>query len=181
MTAAAGVGGDVLINNTDPGHNGTIIRKLRKTGCDIFTGKSFIRVKKETGSIRPVKRIFTSPYPGFPTDMQSQFAVLLTKAEGLSTITENIFENRFRIIEQLIKMGADISVKNENTLVIKGVKRLKGAELKAYDLRGSAALVIAGLMAEGCTLIDTTKYLKRGYEDIVRDLEKLGANIMYME
>lgn len=179
MTALAGVGGNIILKNVNPGFQMAFLKELKNTGCCITTDSSGIKVSKKKKKINAVPHIVTAPYPGFPTDMQSQMAALLTRADGISRITENIFENRFKAAKQLKKMGADISICDGKTLVVKGVKSLNGAEVLAEDLRGSAALVIAGLMAEGETSIDTDKYLNRGYEDIVRDLRELGARIMY--
>ena len=121
----------------------------------------------------------TNPYPAFPTDMQSQMMVVLTQCQGLSVICETVFESRFRIVNDLVRMGANIEIKG-NYAYIEGNTPLYGKEVEATDLRGGAALVLAGLLAKGTTIISDDKYIKRGYEDIVRDLKALGANISYI-
>lgn len=181
MAAVAGVGGSVIFRNVNPEYQTAFLNGLQKTGCCIMCDGTNIKVCKNSKTINAVEHIITAPYPGFPTDMQSQMVALLSKADGVSRVTENIFENRFKVIESLNKMGADIYECSRNTLKINGVYKLHGASVNATDLRGSAAIVVAGLMAEGETTLDTTKYIQRGYEDIVRDLQLLGAHIMYAD
>ena len=125
-----------------------------------------------------VEDIHTQPFPGFPTDMQSQLMAVLATARGESVIYEHIFENRFRTAGELQKMGADIQIKN-NRAVIRGVRKLKGCHVSAKDLRGGAALVIAGLMAEGDTIVENSIFVERGYQDICKDLTQLGAEIRH--
>lgn len=134
----------------------------------------FVDARRAAG---PVRMVTTSPYPGFPTDMQSQLMAALTKAEGRSTICENIFEDRFKIIPELQKLGADIDLADPSTAVVRGVKRLHGAQVEARELRGGAALVIAGLMAEGHTIVEGKEFINRGYVDICTDFRLLGGHI----
>ena len=132
------------------------------------------------GRLKALDLVRTSPYPGFPTDMQPQIVALLTKSEGTSVVVETVFENRFRYTEQLQKLGADISIQGR-TAIIRGVKNLKGASVEARDLRGGAALIIAGLVAEGETSISGVGYIDRGYERVENVLSKVGANIRRVE
>ncbi len=175
MVAAAATEGDVLIKGCEPDHIGGIISKLKATGALVETFKESIRVK---GS-RTVKSIDikTLPYPGFPTDMQAQFMTLMTIANGNSMIHESVFENRFIHANELLRMGADISITNGNLASIRGVKELQAAPVMASDLRASASLVIAGLIAKGTTLISRVYHMDRGYEAIEKKLSLLGADI----
>jgi UDP-N-acetylglucosamine 1-carboxyvinyltransferase len=174
LTAAAISGGDVTINNCDPGHTDSFINKLRETGAEITHNSSTITVK---GPARlKSEDIKTMPYPGFPTDMQAQFMTLMTIAEGTSLITENIFENRFMHVAELKRMGADITIEG-STATVKGVDFLKGAPVMATDLRASASLILAGLAAKGTTVVDRVYHLDRGYENIEAKFEQLGARI----
>jgi UDP-N-acetylglucosamine 1-carboxyvinyltransferase len=177
MVAAALTGGDVTIQNCRPDHLEGVIDKLRLTGATVETGKGWMRVHGA-----PVLRgvdIKTQPYPGFPTDMQAQFMVLAAVASGSSVISETIFENRFIHVSELRRLGADIVVSG-NTAVVKGQSRLSGAPVMATDLRASASLVLAGLVAEGTTEINRVYHLDRGYEQLERKLADLGANIRRM-
>ena len=174
LTAAAISEGDVTINGCDPGHTESFINKLRETGVEITHDSSSISVK---GPSRPKSEdIKTMPYPGFPTDMQAQFMTLMTKAEGTSLITENIFENRFMHVAELKRMGADIKIEG-STARVKGVDFLNGAPVMATDLRASASLILAGLAAKGTTVIDRVYHLDRGYEKIESKFQQLGAKI----
>ncbi len=175
MIASALSGGDVLINNIVPSHLQCVIAKLRETGTKVYEGKESLRIKS-TGKLKEISTISTAPYPGFPTDMQSQFLVLCTLCRGTGVIVENVFENRFQLALELKKMGANIIV-NDRTAIIKGVKSLKGALVSAGDLRGGASLVLAGLGASGITTIENIHHIERGYEDICRDLKLIGAKI----
>lgn len=174
MFAAAATGGDVKINNVIPKHLEALSAKLVEIGCEVEEFDDAIRVigKKK---LRPTN-IKTLPYPGFPTDMQPQMAVVLTKASGTSVITESIFENRFKYVDELARMGASIKVEG-NVAIIDGVERLTGASVSAPDLRAGAALVIAGLIAEGYTEIEDIYYIQRGYEAFDEKLRSLGARI----
>jgi len=174
MVAAAITGGDVKITNCIPEYIEPVIVKLTEAGVNIDTGKDFIRVKAN-GKMKAVD-IKTSPYPAFPTDMQAQFMSLMSISEGMSVITETVFENRFMHVAELRRMGANIKVEG-NTAVIKGVPKLSAAPLMATDLRASASLILAGLAAEGETVISRVYHLDRGYEAIEKKLSVLGAKI----
>ena len=175
MIAAAATGGDVLIKNVIPKHLEAISAKLVETGCKVEEYDDAVRV---TGGEKLTHtNIKTLPYPGFPTDMQPQAAVLLSACDGTSIVTESIWENRFKYVDELARMGCNIKVEG-NTAVITGVGRLTGAEVTAPDLRAGAALVIAGLMAEGKTTIDDIKYIERGYEDFDVKMRALGADMV---
>ena len=144
----------------------------------IVTDKSII-FKKRSNSLNPVD-IITEPYPGFPTDLQAQLMAVMSMSNGTSVITENIFENRFMHAPELIRMGAKIKLKG-NLAIVEGVKKLKGAEVMATDLRASVSLVLAGLAAKGTTNIDRIYHIDRGYQDIVKKLQICGANINRIE
>ncbi len=174
MVAAAITGGDVEITNCIPEYIEPVIVKLTEAGVNIDTGKDFIRVKAN-GKIKSVD-VKTSPYPAFPTDMQAQFMSLMSISEGMSVITETVFENRFMHVAELRRMGANIKVEG-NTAVIKGVPKLSAAPLMATDLRASASLILAGLAAEGETVVSRVYHLDRGYEAIEKKLSALGAKI----
>ena len=175
MAAATITGGDVLVENVIPTHLLPIKAKLEETGARIAQINGGIRVQG-TGKIRPVD-IKTLPYPGFPTDMQSQMLSVLTIAEGTSVIVENVFDNRFQMVDELKRMGAKIKVEG-HTAVVEGVKELHGARVKATDLRAGAALILASLVARGHTVIENAHYIFRGYEDIERKLNGLGVKII---
>ncbi|MGD9366200.1 MAG: UDP-N-acetylglucosamine 1-carboxyvinyltransferase [Desulfobacteraceae bacterium] len=174
MAAAALTGGDVTINGADPDHVNAVIDKLRLTGAQIDVHQNTIRVRGG-GAISSVD-VKTLPYPGFPTDMQAQFMVLMTVARGTSLISETIFENRFIHVSELRRMGADITVSG-NSALVKGVERLSGAPVMATDLRASACLILAGLIAENTTEVLRVYHLDRGYEFLERKFEQLGAAI----
>ncbi len=174
MFASAVTGGDVLIKNVIPKHLESISAKLIETGCTIEEFDDCVRVSR-SGGLRNTQ-IKTLPYPGFPTDMQPQAGVLLSLSEGVSTITESIFENRFKYVDEIMKMGANIKVEG-NTAIITGVGRLSGANIVAPDLRAGAALVLAALAAEGVSTIDDIMLIERGYEDFDLKLSGLGAVI----
>ncbi|MEH0019968.1 MAG: UDP-N-acetylglucosamine 1-carboxyvinyltransferase [Desulfobacter sp.] len=175
MVAAAATGGDVTINGCVPDHIGGIINKLKATGAQVDLSEDRIRVRGN-GEIKSID-IKTLPYPGFPTDMQAQFMALMTIASGNSVIHESIFENRFIHANELLRMGADISISNGNYAMVRGVERLQGAPVMASDLRASASLVIAGLIAEGTTLISRVYHMDRGYEGIEKKFQGLEADI----
>ncbi len=174
MFAAAATGGDVLVKNVIPKHLESISAKLMETGCSVEEFDDCVRVTR-TGKLRNTQ-IKTLPYPGFPTDMQPQAGVLLSLSEGVSTITESIFENRFKYVDEIVRMGANIKVEG-NTAIITGTDRLSGANITAPDLRAGAALVLAGLVAEGVTTVDDIRLIERGYEDFDIKLSGLGAVI----
>ena len=172
--AVSATHGDVVIDGAEPGSLMTVIDKLREAGADIaVTGRS-IHVRGN-GALHAAN-VRTAPYPAFPTDMQAQFMALATRADGASVITETIFENRMMHVQELLRLGADIEVEG-NTAIVKGVARLTGANVMATDLRASACLVIAGLIADGETTIDRIYHLDRGYERIEDKLSALGARI----
>lgn len=166
--------GQLLIKNADSTHITPIMDKLEETGCLLKIGKNIIEIKAPK-KLKAVD-IKTMPYPGFPTDMQSVFASMLTIAKGTSIIVENIFENRYKYTQELVRMGAKISIEGK-TAVIKGAKKLYGANVKATDLRGGAALVLAGTVAKGTTKIENIEYIQRGYEKFDRKLKNIGVDI----
>lgn len=172
MTIAGITGGDIIIKGCRPEHNDALITKLKGAGLNIEKNDTKMRVK---GPERPNARdIMTMPYPGFPTDMQAQFMALMSIARGTSTIRETIFENRFMHVAELIRMGADIGIEG-GVATVKGVQKLRGADVMATDLRASASLIVAGLAAEGITTIHRLYHLDRGYEKIEEKLKGLGA------
>ena len=171
---AAATKGHIILENVNATHITPIITKLEEAECKIIIGKNKIEI------IAPKRLkaldIKTMPYPGFPTDMQSVFAAMLATAKGTSIIVENIFENRYKYTQELNKMGSKITVEGKSA-IIRGTRRLYGTNVKATDLRGGAALVLAGLNAKGVTQIDNIEYILRGYENLDKKLNKLGANI----
>lgn len=174
MVAAAATRGNVLIKNVIPKHLESITTNLRKIGVTVEEFDESVRVSVD-GPIMKTN-IKTMPHPGFPTDMQPQLSTLLTIADGTSIVTDDIFDNRFRYVAELRKMGADITVKDK-VAIIQGVKELKGAPVKATDLRAGAALIIAGLCADGVTEIDDIFHVERGYECVDEKFAQLGADI----
>lgn len=178
MFAAAAVGGDILVKNVIPKHMEATTAKLIEIGCTIEEYDDAIRVKRN-GPINSTQ-IKTQPYPGFPTDLQPQMAVVLATATGTSIVTESIFENRFRYVDELTKMGAAIHVEG-NTAIIEGGKRLTGATLKSLDLRAGAALVIAALVAEGESIVEDIHFINRGYDGYEIKLRALGADIQKVQ
>jgi len=175
LVAAAITGGSITVNNIEPDSMRSVIGKLIETGADIQTNKDSIKLNMK-GRRPQAVNIRTSSYPNFPTDMQAQFMALNSIAEGSSTITETIFENRFMHVPELSRMGANLKLEG-NTVVCKGVKCLTGANLMATDLRASASLVLAGLAAKGSTTIERVYHLDRGYEMIEEKFKMLGADI----
>jgi UDP-N-acetylglucosamine 1-carboxyvinyltransferase len=175
LTAVAMTGGQIKIKSAKPEYLSSVITKLESSGALIQTGEDWVEIKMEID--RPISTsLTTGPYPSFPTDMQAQFVALNSIAKGNSTITETIFENRFMHVQEIARMGGDITLKG-NTAVIEGIKTLKGAPVMATDLRASASLVLAGLVAEGSTTIDRIYHIDRGYERIEEKLKMLGADI----
>lgn len=174
MVAAAATGGNVLINNVIPKHLESISNKLIEAGAIVTEYDEAVRVERRGPLMKCIVK--TMPHPGFPTDMQPQIGTLLSVAEGTSIVSEGIWDNRFRYTEQLARMGADIQV-NGKVAVIQGVPKLKGAPVRANDLRAGAAMLIAGLMAEGVTEIEDIQYIERGYENVEDKLLSLGADI----
>jgi UDP-N-acetylglucosamine 1-carboxyvinyltransferase len=174
MIASAITGGDIKITSMKPEHLDALVFKLQDAGVDITSRDNVVRVKGPQ-KIRSVN-IKTRPYPGFPTDMQAQFMALMCIAEGASVVSENIFENRFMHVSELLRFGADIIVEG-NAATVKGVSKLSGAPVMATDLRASASLILAGLAAEGTTEVTRIYHLDRGYESIEKKLAGLGADI----
>lgn len=174
MIAAAITGGDVTLNEVIPDHVEALASKLREVGVEIESAEERIRVRAK----QPLKAVDVTvlPYPGFPTDLQPQITALLSIANGTSVITENVFGSRFRYVDELIRMGAQIRVESRSA-IIKGISQLSGAAVFAPDLRAGAALVIAGLAAKGYTTIEGLQYLDRGYESLEAKLTGLGAEI----
>ncbi len=175
LVAAAVTGGSIKLKDTDPTLLDAVIAKLEDAGAEIKTGKDWITLDMKGKRAKAID-VRTAPYPAFPTDMQAQFSILNAVAEGSSSITETIFENRFMHVQELKRMGADIEV-NGNTAYVKGVDQLKSAPVMATDLRASASLVIAGLVAEGETVVERIYHIDRGYECIEEKLQQLGATI----
>lgn len=174
MFAVAAAGGDVMVKNVIPKHLEATTAKLLEIGCIVEEFDDTVRVISHNKLQRT--QVTTLPYPGFPTDMQPQMAVLLGIAEGTSTVTESIFENRFKYVDELTRMGANIKVES-NIAIVTGVEKYTGARVNAPDLRAGAALVIAGLAAEGVTIVDDIYYIERGYECFEKKLAELGAKI----
>lgn len=174
MFAVAATGGDVLVKNVIPKHLEATTAKLLEVGCQVEEFDDAVRVVSN-GKLQHTQ-VTTLPYPGFPTDMQPQMAVLLGIASGTSTVTESIFENRFKYVDELTRMGAEIKVES-NIAIITGVPKYTGARVNAPDLRAGAALVIAGLVADGITVVDDIYYVERGYEALEEKLTSLGAKI----
>jgi UDP-N-acetylglucosamine 1-carboxyvinyltransferase len=174
LIAGAMTGGDLEITACDPTHMASVIEKLREVGAVIETGKDSLHVKSE-GKLRAAD-VTTKEYPGFATDMQAQYMALMTQADGISVIHENIFENRYMHASELLRMGAHIRIDGSRAIVA-GKTRLTGANVIASDLRASASLVLAALVAEGDTLVDRIYHLDRGYEKIEEKLRSVGAQI----
>src|SRR5687767_5761210 len=175
LVAAAMTGGRVRLTHAAPEHLDAVLQKLVEAGAKITTGANWIELDMRGRRPRAVD-IKTAPYPAFPTDMQAQFCALNAVAEGTATITETIFENRFQHVLELQRLGANLSIQG-NTVIARGVERLTGAPVMATDLRASASLVLAGLQAEGTTLVDRIYHVDRGYERIETKLGALGADI----
>lgn len=174
MIMAAAAGGDVLVKNIIPKHMASLVSKLEEMGVEIDEYDDAIRVKR-TAPLKPCD-VRTMPYPGFPTDLQPQIVALLTLAQGTSMVTEDVWDNRFQYVGELKRLGADISVQGR-TAIIEGGEPLYGAPVRATDLRAGAALIIAGLAAEGVTTINDPIYIDRGYENIETRLSRIGAKI----
>ena len=174
LVAGVMAGGNIKCNNVDPDKMESIIQKLKETGATVTQDKSSITINGKN-NFDPVD-IRTAPYPAFPTDMQAQFMALNVIANGVSEVTETIFENRFMHVQELIRMGADIDIR-QNTAIIKGNALLQGTNVMATDLRASASLVLAGLVAKGTTIIDRIYHLDRGYQDLEKKFNAIGAKI----
>jgi len=174
LVAVGAAGGEATLTNCNPNHLPALTEKLRAAGLIIKESENSIFVSRPS-KVQSID-IKTLPYPGFPTDLQAQLMVLMTVSNGLSVITETIFENRFMHVAELKRMGAEIKI-NGNSAIVKGIKQLKGAQVMATDLRASASLVVAGLAAKGATEISRIYHLERGYEDMVGKLRALGARV----
>ena len=175
LTAVAMTGGKVKIKSAKPEYLSSVISKLELTGALISSGENWVEINMNEPKPKAIS-LTTGPYPSFPTDMQAQFVSLNAIANGNSTVTETVFENRFMHVQEIARMGGNIALKG-NTAVIEGIKKLKGAPVMATDLRASASLVLAGLVAEGATTIDRIYHIDRGYERIEEKLKTLGADI----
>ena len=175
LTAVAMTGGRVKIKSAKPEYLSSVISKLERTGAEITLGDDWVEIYMDKSKPKAVS-LTTGPYPSFPTDMQAQFVSLNSIAQGNSTVTETVFENRFMHVQEIARMGGNITLKG-NTAVIEGIDRLQGAPVMATDLRASASLVLAGLVAEGATVIDRIYHIDRGYERIEEKLKMLGADI----
>lgn len=175
MFAAAATHGNVVVHNVIPKHLEATTAKLLEAGCEITEYDDAVRVDASRITLRHTQ-VTTLPYPGFPTDMQPQMTAVLGLAEGVSTVTESIFENRFKYVDELARMGATIQVES-NIAIITGVKKYTGARVSAPDLRAGAALCIAGLAADGVTIVDDIEYIQRGYENFEQKMQGLGASM----
>ena len=174
LAGGAATGGPLTVRGVSPAFLRMAIMKLEAMGCDVETGEDFITVRRDA-PLQPVE-IQTLPHPGFPTDLQAQFMLLAALAQGNSVITENLFENRFMFAAELTRMGADITIGDHHALVT-GPANLQGADVSAPDLRAGAALVLAGLVASGKTVVHDIRHIDRGYEDYVGKLRALGAQV----
>ena len=175
LFAAAATGGELVLREIITDEVKPVLDILEECGCRMKCGNDYI-VLQSVPRLKAVPYTQTDAFPGFPTDMQSLLSALLCIADGPSIIRETIFEGRFQVVPELRKMGASIEV-SDDVLLLEGVKKLYGRSVVAKELRGSAALLIAGLAADGVTMIDTDRYLKRGYQSIVEDLQQLGAEV----
>jgi UDP-N-acetylglucosamine 1-carboxyvinyltransferase len=173
--AVAMAGGDVILEDTEASLLDTALEAIRRAGAEISETNSGIRIVRNGAGIKPVD-IVTDPFPGFPTDLQAQFMGLMTRSSGVSHITETIFENRFMHVQELARLGAKISLSGQ-TAKVEGVSRLKGAPVMATDLRASVSLVIAGLAAEGETMVSRVYHLDRGFERLEEKLTRCGAHV----
>jgi UDP-N-acetylglucosamine 1-carboxyvinyltransferase len=171
-------GGPVTVEGVDPAHLDMVLTKLEQAGADVGTGEDSITVGR-SGPVTPAD-VATLPYPGFPTDMQPQFMALLAIADGNSVITENVFENRFIVADEFNRMGASVTIESHHAL-IRGVAELSGAPVRCPDLRAGAALVMAGLVAEGTTTVTDAYHIERGYERFVEKLSVLGGDVAYAD
>ena len=179
LIAGAITGGSVKINKVNPEDINVVLSKLKETGCEIIVDKQSVELLRNE-RLKPVN-FKTTPHPGFPTDVQPMFTTLLTLANGTSIVTENIFENRFKFLQELKRMGIKITEIDGRTVVIKGVRKLHHADLEATDLRGAAAMILAALAAKGTTKVSNIEYLLRGYENLDKKLNQLGADVLREE
>ena len=179
LSAVAAAGGEVELTHVDYRHLSTVTAALHEAGCRVMGGDGRIFLRS-SGDLQAVSAVRTAPYPGFPTDAQAILMAALLRSKGTTVFVENMFDNRYRHVDELCRMGADISVEGR-VAVVTGVPQLSGATVRATDLRGGAALLVAGLIAEGETSIEDIHHICRGYEDPVRDLSLLGADIRLEE
>ena len=179
LIAGSITGGSVKINKVNPEDINVVLSKLKETGCEIIVDKQSVKLLRNE-RLKPVN-FKTTPHPGFPTDVQPMFTTLLTLANGTSIVTENIFENRFKFLQELKRMGIKITEIDGRTVVIKGVRKLHHADLEATDLRGAAAMILAALAAKGTTKVSNIEYLLRGYENLDKKLNQLGADVLREE
>ncbi|MBE5817328.1 MAG: UDP-N-acetylglucosamine 1-carboxyvinyltransferase, partial [Clostridiales bacterium] len=179
IAAAAATGSDIYIKNVPVRDMLAVFYKFMDMGVEITSQSDGIRVVSPK-RLSAVSHTHTMPYPGFPTDMQAQLTATLSVARGYSVVRENIFDNRFRFVDSLTDMGADIFVENNKTAYICGVNKLHGANVQGTDLRGTAALIVAALAAEGTTVIEKAGYINRGYEDIASALQSVGAQVVWI-
>ena len=177
MMATAATGGDVTVKGVDPDQLKMELRKLRETGVDLSYVEGGIRVRVDDPGALGSADVSTLPFPGFATDLQAQMMVLLTQTSGAGIITENVYENRLQVAEELNRLDADIDLFGGHRALVKGPKRLSGTIVQSPDLRGGAALVMAGLVAEGTTIVDGARHILRGYEDFEEKLTSLGATV----
>lgn len=168
-------GGEVEINNFRSDHNTALLEKIKNSSCKIKINNGILNLKSD-GRLKSIPKIETSPYPGFPTDLQAQTLALQTVSKGTSIIVENVFETRFKHVPELVKMGANVTVR-DRAAIITGVDRLYGASVNATDLRGGVGLVLAGLVAEGYTTVNQIEQIDRGYYKLEDQLRSLGADI----
>ena len=175
LVAAAMTGGKITVKNTKPNTLDAVLEKLKEAGAEISTGDNWIKLDMKGKKPKAVS-VRTAPYPAFPTDMQAQFTAMNAIAEGVAVITETVFENRFMHVQEMQRMGADIQLESHNA-ICKGVEKLAAAPVMATDLRASASLVLAGLVAEGDTMVDRIYHIDRGYDHIEEKLAQLGAKI----
>ena len=180
LMASAATGGELYIENISSYIIKPVTDILSQAGCNLKINNNSIYLKT-TKHLSSIPVISTAPHPGFPTDMQPQLTTLLTQAQGTSIIKEEVFDKRIKHIPELIKMGADIDIKDNRTFIVKGPKKLIGTEVYSHDLRAGAALIIAGLLAEGRTIVNGSIHIQRGYENIETMLTKLGADIKFSE
>lgn len=179
LTAAAAAGGEVSVRGVDWRYLSTVTAVLREAGCDVRSEKGEVRLNRFT-PLKAVRPVHTAPYPGFPTDAQAPVMAAMTSAAGATVFVENMFENRYRHVDELTRMGADIRVEGR-VAVVCGVPRLHGASVQAFDLRGGAALAVAALGAEGDSVLTGLQHIDRGYERLENDLRSLGAEIKRLE
>jgi UDP-N-acetylglucosamine 1-carboxyvinyltransferase len=179
VMATAATGGDVTVRGVSPDHLKMELPKLREMGVDLATVEDGVRVRVEDPAGLGSVNVSTLPFPGFATDLQAQMMVLMTQTSDAGIITENVYENRLQVAEELNRMGAGIDLFGGHRALVKGPKRLSGTIVQSPDLRGGAALVMAGLVAEGTTIVDGARHILRGYEDFEEKLTGLGASVAF--